>query len=136
MRLVLPDVCCRAGFTKVKAIKRGRKNHGMALEQVTDECCVSVFCLGVKVTNMNRSNGSHPGIGVDKIHNGNIVPVAQAFLEMGPPTAADFNRRVGVRRMRHQDVEGETNGRNTKEDPIALVGIEIDDFYLFPSENN
>ena len=105
----------------MEAVERRRKDHGMAVEQVVEECCISVFCLGVKITNMNRGGGSHPGICVDKIHNRVILFVAQAILEMGPPAAADFNWRIGVRRMRHQDVEGETNGRSTKEGPTAFV---------------
>ena len=71
-RGVLP----RAGFSRVKAVERGRENHGVALKQVTKECRVSIFCFGVKVTNMNRCGGSHLGIGVNQIHYRELLPVA------------------------------------------------------------
>ena len=77
-----------AGLARVEAVERRRNDHGMAVEQVIEECCISMFCVGVKVTNMNRGGGSHPGV---KIHNGDLLSVAQSFLKMGPPATADLN---------------------------------------------
>ena len=118
----------------METIKCGRKNHRMTLKQVVEKGCVSFFCLGVKVPDMNGGGGNNPGIGINEVNHGNMFSVAQALLKLGPPTAADFDGRVAVRRMRHQDVERKTNGRNTKEYPVALVGIEIDDLDLLLSK--
>ena len=103
------------------------------MQNVLKERSVAVLILCVKIANKMRGTSAHSSIGINEIHDGYVLPLTEARLEKGPPRGTGFKMRVRMRSVCNKDVEQESCGGNSKEDPIAFLRTEVDNFDLLLS---